>query len=91
MYRDNIGRLTDPAPFGNDALADHNGKKQIRETSFSARFPSFDIVFHRLVNDDATLFKHALLFYIDVTRRLCSSSKLCNSYACDVIPVTFLT
>ena len=73
MYRDNVGRLTDPAPFGNDPLANNHEKKRIREASFRARYPSYEDIFHQLVNGIATPFKHTLVFYIDITKRLSSS------------------
>ena len=73
MYRDNVGRLTDPAPFGSDPLAESHERKIIRETSFGSRYPSYEDIFHQLVNGDSTNFRRALLFYIDITKRLSSS------------------
>lgn len=73
MYRDNVGRLTDPAPFGSDPLAENHEKKIIREASFSSRYPSYEDIFHQLVNGETTHFRRALLFYIDITKRLSSS------------------
>ena len=49
MYRDNDGSLTDPAPYGNDPLAENHHKRQIKEQSFGERF-SLETVFHKLVN-----------------------------------------
>ena len=73
LYRGNGGRLTDPAPFGSDPLASNHDRQHIRDQAFRERFPSFDFVFHRLVNGDSSLFRQALLFYIDITKRLASS------------------
>ena len=73
MYKGNVGTLTDPAPFGVDPLANNHEKKCIREASFSARYPSSADIFHQLVNGIATPFKHALLFYINITKRQSSS------------------
>ena len=73
MYRDNVGVLTDPTSFGLDPLADNSEKKQIRERAFNSSYPSYDSIFHHLVNGITTPFKNALLFYIDVTKRLSRS------------------
>ena len=72
MYRDSGGSLTDPASYGDDPLAENDNKKQIRERCFGERF-SLETVFHKLVNGDSSPFREAILFYIDVTRRLSSS------------------
>ena len=72
MYRDSGGSLTDPAPYGSDPLAENDHKRQIREQSFGERF-SLETVFHKLVNGDYSPFREAVLFYIDVTRRLSAS------------------
>lgn len=70
MYEDAGGRLTDPAPFGTDPIADCPEKKRIRDCSFTDRYPSVSELFHEVVNDNSHNFKLALLFYIDITRRL---------------------
>ena len=75
MYKDNVGRLTDPAPFGVDPLANNYGKKCICEASFTVKYPSY-ICRHFSPTcewDIATPFKHALLFYIDITKCQTSS------------------
>lgn len=73
MYRDNVGTLTDPAPFGIDPLEDNFEKKCIREAAFSSKYSSYETIFHNLVNGEATPFKNALLYYTDITKRLSSS------------------
>lgn len=73
MYRDNVGTLTDPTLFGIDPLADNSEKKQIRERAFISSYPSYDSIFHDLVNGITAPFRKALLFYLDVTKRLSSS------------------
>ena len=73
MYRASGGRLTDPSPFGSDPLEHLGDRKRLREQAFSERYPSFNDIFHHLVNGDSAPFKHALLFLIDVTRRLSAS------------------
>ena len=68
MYESSGGRLTDPAHFGTDPL---NGEKwEIRDRAFRERYPSFASIFHALVNGNNLPFKQALLFFIDITRRL---------------------
>ena len=52
MYRDNVGRLTDPAPFGSDPLAENHEKKIIRQASFGSRYPSYEDIFHQLVKGE---------------------------------------
>ena len=74
MYRDNIGRLTDPVSFGNDPLANNDEKKLIRESYFKEKYPCFQQIFHQLVNGVDTPFRHALLLYCDITTRLSRSS-----------------
>ena len=73
MYRDNVGTLTDPTSFGIDPLADNSEKKKIRERAFNSSYPCYDTIFHDLVNGITAPFKNALLFYIDVTKRLSRS------------------
>ena len=45
----------------------------IRAQAFDDRYPSYDAIFHEVVNLNPMLFKNALLFYIDVTYRLSRS------------------
>lgn len=73
LYRTTTGSLTDPSQFGRDPLESDPSKQCIRENAFNGRFPSFETIFHNLVNSNCSLFKQALLFYIDVTRRLSTS------------------
>ena len=70
LYRDNVGTLTDPTSFGIDPLAENSEKKQIRERAFTSSYPCYDRIFHDLVNGITAPFRNALLFYIDVTKRL---------------------
>lgn len=72
-YRNNSGTLTDPAPYGCDPLEQDADKKRIRVQAFHDRFPSFEDILHNLVNGHSTVFKQALLFYMDVTHRLSHS------------------
>ena len=73
MYVNDGGTLTDSGPFGTDPIADYPDKVRIRETSFFERYPSFSDLFHELVNGNPVRFKEALLFHVDITKRLSSS------------------
>lgn len=70
MYADAGGTLTDPSPFGSDPIADCPEKIGTRDRSFTDRYPSASDLFHEVVNGTSHNFKQALLFYIDITRRL---------------------
>ena len=73
MYRQGGGHITDPASFGVDPLLDDNSKLLIRSQAFRVRFPSFEPIFHNLVNGDDRMFREGLKFYCDVTYRLSHS------------------
>ena len=70
MYRRDGGRLSDGASFGEDPLQGDVDKCTIRQQAFTDSFPSFELIFHRLVNSDHSLFTSALKLYIDITYRL---------------------
>ena len=69
-YRNMAGTLTDPAPFGMDPLEQDYSKKHLRMKAFCDRYPSFDTIFHELVNGSDDLFRQALLFFIEITKRM---------------------
>ena len=71
MYQQAGGNLRDPHSVGTDALTDV--KRGIRNQVFSGRYPSFELIFSRLVNGDSTMFRNALICFIDITYRLSSS------------------
>ena len=73
MYREEGGRISDETCFGEDPIYSDSTKCSIRMQAFSERFPSFDAIFHELVNGNPALFESALLFYIDVSYRLSRS------------------
>ena len=70
MYRQEGGRISDETCFGEDPLQADNAKILIRAEAFGQRYPSFETIFHELVNSSSTLFKGGLTFYIDITYRL---------------------
>ena len=67
------GRISQETEFGNDPLRGDVSKCSIRSQAFFERHPSFDDIFHNLVNLNSIPFRNALLFYIDITYRLSSS------------------
>ena len=69
-YRNTMGVLTDPSPYGRDPLDQDTTKNRLRLQAFHGRFPSFDPIFYDLVNGNSTSFKEAVLFFIDITRRM---------------------
>jgi hypothetical protein len=73
MYHQENGRLSEESRFGDDPLHGDTAKCSIRSQAFRDRHPSFDIIFHELINSNPVPFKNALLFYIDTTFRLSSS------------------
>ena len=70
MYNRAGGRLSDETPFGEDPLQGNSDKCAIRQQAFTNNFPSFEPIFHGLVNSDPSLFTRALKFYVDITYRL---------------------
>ena len=70
QYRQSGGHITEFCSFGSDPIANNLNKCIVRNTSFSQCYPSFDAIFHQLVNGNETLFREGLLYYIDITYRL---------------------
>lgn len=73
MYINAGGSLTDPTPFGCDPICGCPSKIDLRKSAFLEKFPSFSDIFQELVNGDSSKFKRALLYYIDITKRLHAS------------------
>ena len=73
QYQQQGGHLTDPYNVGKDPLEGDTSKSRVRQEAFSDKYPSFLEIFSKLVNGDSSTFRHALSFYIDITRRISSS------------------
>ena len=73
QYQHHGGRLTDPYQVGNDPLDGNAYKCRLRHEAFSEKYSSFQDIFSKLVSGDNALFKLALQFYIDITRRIAST------------------
>lgn len=72
MYHQRGGHLTELTTFGVDPISD-NVKIDIRARAFQERFPSFEPIFHALVNGNDRLFREGLIFFRDTTYRLSCS------------------
>lgn len=70
QYEEAGGRLTHFSEFGADPLANDAGLLHEREVIFQQRYPSFDPLFHKLVNGNDTVFCCALHHFIDITASL---------------------
>ena len=67
------GAISEPCSFGVDPLETNISKKTIRLESFCSRY-SFQTLFSEVSNGCGSSFASALLFLIDTTYRLSSSS-----------------
>jgi hypothetical protein len=73
LYRQSGGHLSDPELFGMDPIGQNREKILIRQAAFSEKYNSFDVTFHELVKGSTAKFKDALLYCIDITKRLSAS------------------
>lgn len=67
------GRLHLISEFGRDPLGGRRDLQQLRLEAFTERVPSFEPIYHQVVNNDSTLFKQSLLYFINITQRLAST------------------
>jgi len=74
LYQQNGGHLTEESNVGQDPLANDPQKCAIREAAFVSRYPSFDPMFHQIVNGNDHLFQEGLKYFIDMTYRLACTS-----------------
>ena len=66
------GNLTLFSPFGADPLADSPVLFRRRHAEFISRFPSFDHIFHSVVNGNNALFRDGLKYFLELTERYSS-------------------
>lgn len=64
------GHLTLFSAFGRDPLEDREDLIKAREEDFYRKYPDFGCFFYTVVNNDYSLFREGLLFFIDVSKRL---------------------
>ena len=69
-YEREGGHLSLPEVFGTDLLAGNQQLQKLRSDNFNAAYPSFDVIFHCLVNGNCYPFKEGLKYFIDVTSSL---------------------
>lgn len=69
-YENTGGSITVFSPFGNDPLSGRPNLISRRDEVFYEHYPTFDPIFHTVVNGDFTLFREGLLLLIAVTSRL---------------------
>ena len=67
------GTISEPCSFGVDPLKSSISKRNIRLESFCFRY-SFETLFSQVSNGYSSSFSDALLFLIDITYRLSSTS-----------------
>ena len=72
MYCQEGGNNLDGEQFGCNPLDGYANKINIRQQAF--RYPSFEDIFHNLINFNSTLLQDALKFYVDITYRLSKST-----------------
>lgn len=69
-YEREGGHLTLPEVFGTDLLSGNQQLQNLRFDNFNAAYPSFDVIFHCLVNGNQYPFKEGLQYFIDLTTTL---------------------
>ncbi len=69
LYREAGGGITNEHTFGIDPLSGNLEMQKIRQDSVLQHY-DFNPMFHQLVNGNDSLFKEALLYFVDVTYRL---------------------
>ena len=70
LYEESGGSLTIFSEYGEDPLAGREDMMRARMERFSEDWPSFENIYHNLVNDDGRFFRDALILYIDLTMQL---------------------
>lgn len=60
MYKANGGHLTEESNFGQDPLAGNQEKFALRHAAFISRYPSFQPIFHEIINGNDALFQEGL-------------------------------
>ncbi len=66
------GRLSEPMMFGVDPLGCFPEKYELREANFRLKYPSFEPMFNTVCNGHFSLFCAALIYLIQLTKRLAS-------------------
>jgi len=69
-YEREDGHLSLPKVFGTDLLSGNQQLQNLHFDNFNAAYPSFDVIFHCLVNGNHYPFKEGLQYFIDLTTAL---------------------
>lgn len=69
-YEREDGHLSLPEVFGTDLLSGNQQLQKLCFDNFNAAYPSFDVIFHCLVNGNHYPFKEGLQYFIDLTTTL---------------------
>ena len=67
------GKLTLFSHFGVDPLHGRRELCEMRLRTFTSRYKTFASIFHAVCNGDESLFRSALLYFIDITKRMSHS------------------
>ena len=86
-YRQSGGHVTETSNFGNDPLEFFPEKQLFRDQAFKEKFPSFNIVYHQLVNNNDKMFQDEIKYVVDLTYRL-SHTVLCIPFCSLIIVYT---
>lgn len=66
-YEREEGHLRPPEVFGTDLLSGNQQLQKLHFDNFNNAYPSFDVIFHCLVNGNYYPFKEGLQYFIDLT------------------------
>ena len=64
------GNLTYCSTFGVDPLQSNDRLLSERQRHFQCKFPSFETIFHSLVNGNKLEFRNGLIYFIQLTNSL---------------------
>ena len=68
-HENNGGHLTPESCYGQDPIIDLPGLQLLRERDFLYEYPNMDAVFQNVLHDNGTIFRQAILFFIELTNR----------------------
>ena len=61
------GHLTPESCYGLDPIEDYPGLQRLRERDFLHEFPHMNAVFENILHHDRSIFRQAILFFVDLT------------------------
>ena len=69
-YEALVGSLTRSSLFGIDSLESSPVLKERKQELFHSRYPQFDAVFYRCVNDKSHIFPKCVLYFVYIAEYL---------------------